>query len=93
MSNYRNTTQILSDVLLITDSGDRNGVAVTKLCHKANISHGRLKKLLGKLTETGLINEIEYDGKHTFVVTPRGKMFLDQYKQFADFAESYGVEM
>ena len=93
MTNYRNTTQILSDVLLITDSGDRRGVAVTKLCHKANISHGRLKKLLGKLTETGLINEIEYDGKHTFVVTPRGKMFLEQYQQFADFAESYGVEM
>ena len=93
MTNYRNTTQILSDVLLITNSGDRNGVAVTKLCHKANISHSRLKKLLGKLTETGLINEIEYDGKHTFIVTPRGKMFLEQYKQFSDFAESYGVEM
>ena len=93
MTNYRNTTQILSDVLLITNSSDRSGVAVTKLCHKANISHSRLKKLLGKLTETGLINEIEYDGKHTFVVTPRGKMFLEQYKQFSDFAESYGVEM
>jgi predicted transcriptional regulator len=93
MTNYRNTTQILSDVLLITNSGDRNGVAVTKLCHKANISHGRLKKLLGKLTETGLVNKIEYDGKHTFVVTPRGKMFLERYRQFADFADAYGVEM
>ena len=93
MTSYRNTTQILSDVLLITDSSDRHGVAVTKLCHKANVSHGRLKKMIGKLTEAGLMNEIEYDGKHTFVVTERGKVFLDRYKQFTDIAESFGLEM
>ena len=67
MTNYRNTTQILSDVLLITNSGDRNGVAVTKLCHKANISHSRLKKLLGKCDDQsyrylgGAVGVVNYD--------------------------------
>ena len=93
MNNYRTSSQILSEVLLITNSSDRYGVAVTKLCHKANVSHGRLKKLLIKLTDAGLINEIEYDGKHTFVVTERGKIFLDRYKQFTDIVESFGLEL
>ncbi len=93
MNSYRTSPQILSDVLLITNSCDRHGVAVTKLCHEANLSHGRLKKMIGKLIEAGLMNEIEYDGKHTFVVTERGKVFLDRYKQFTSVAESFGLEM
>ena len=72
MNGYRTSPQILSEVLLITNSCDRHGVAVTKLCHDANLSHGRLKKLIVKLTDAGLMNKIEYDGKNTFVVTDKG---------------------
>jgi len=93
MTNNRNTPQILSEVLLITNSSDRHGVAVTKLCHDANISHGRLKKLIVKLTDAGLMNKIEYDGKNTFVVTPRGRVFLEQYKHFSNIVESFGLDM
>ncbi len=93
MNGYRTSPQILSEVLLITNSCDRHGVAVTKLCHDANLSHGRLKKLIVKLTDAGLMNKIEYDGKNTFVVTDKGKVFLDRYKQFTDIAESFGLDM
>ena len=66
----RQTVQILADVLSLT-SEDKNGKPVTELCRKANISHGRLQRFLGNLTGSGLINKIEYYGKHTFVITSK----------------------
>ena len=35
----------------------------------------------------------EYDGKHVFVITPKGTQYLEQYKKFANVAESFGLEM
>ena len=91
--NYRHHQQILADVLLITQDVNRNGIAVTKLCTKSNISHGRLRSLLATLTGSGLVNNIQYDGKNTFVITEKGSHYLEQYKKFSEIAESMGLEM
>ena len=90
---YRNQTQIVTQGLDIVNESDRHGVQITKLCHKANIAHPRLKKMLDTLTSSGLMNEIEYDGKNTFVITSSGKIFLEEYKHFSDIVESFGLEM
>ena len=38
-------------------------------------------------------NEIKQDGKNTFVITPKGQLFLEKYKKFLSIAESFGLEM
>ena len=91
--NYRHHQQILADVLLITQDVNRNGIAVTKLCTKSNISHGRLRSLLATLTGSGLVNQIKFDGRNTFVITEKGSQYLEQYKKFSEIAESMGLEM
>ena len=91
--NYRHHQQILADVLLITQDANRNGCAITKLCTKSNISHGRLRSLLTTLTGSGLVNQIKFDGKNTFVITEKGSQYLEQYKKFSEIAESMGLEM
>jgi predicted transcriptional regulator len=45
------------------------------------------------LTSSGLLNEIKQDGKNTFVITPKGQLFLEKYKKFLSIAESFGLEM
>jgi len=45
------------------------------------------------LTGAGLINKIEYDGKNTFVITPKGRQYLESYEKFSDFSESFGLEL
>ena len=87
---YRTTQQILVDVLTVTTEGH---VPITSLCHKSNLSHGRLKSYLGSLTSSGLMNEIEYDGKNTFIITGKGKLYLEEYKRFSDIADSFGLEL
>ena len=92
-TQYRNSTQIVCDLLDVTQDAGQDGIAVTHMCRKANLSHGRLKNFLNNLTSSGLMNEITYDGKNAFVVTPKGIQFLDEYKKFHEFAGSFGLEM
>ncbi len=90
---YRNSTQITCDLLTVTQDSGQNGIAVTVLCQKGNLSHSRLRNILSKLTGSGLVNEIEFDGRNTFVITEKGRLFLEEYKKFHEFANSFGLEM
>ena len=85
--------QIVADLLTATDQCGQEGIKTTTLLTKANLSHSRLSKFIENLTGAGLINKIEYDGKNVFVITPRGRQYLESYKQFADIAETFGLEI
>ena len=91
--NYRNSTRIVCDLLTVTQNSGQNGIAVTSLCQKGNLSHSRLRNFLSRLTGSGLVNQIEYDGKNTFVITKKGRLFLEEYTKFHEFAGSFGLEM
>ena len=91
--NYRNSTQIICDLLTVTQDSGQNGIAVTSLCQKGNLSHSRLRNFLSRLTGSGLVNKIEYDGKNTFVITEKGRLFLEEYTKFHELASAYGMEM
>ena len=90
---YRTSMQIVADLLIATDQCGQQGIKTTSLLSKANLSHSRLEKFVGNLTGAGLVNKIEYDGKNVFVITPKGRQYLEQYKKFSDVAESFGLEM
>ena len=62
MTNYRNSMQIVSDLLTVTKDSGEEGIKTTRLLSKANLSHSILSKFLDNLTVSGLINIIEYDG-------------------------------
>ena len=91
--NYRNSTQIVCDLLTVTQNSGQDGIAVTLLCQKGNLSHSRLRNFLSRLTGSGLVNQIEYDGKNTFVITEKGRLFLEEYTKFHEFAGAYGLEI
>jgi predicted transcriptional regulator len=91
--NYRNSTRIVCDLLTVTQDSGQNGIAVTSLCQKGNLSHSRLRNFLSRLTGSGLVNKIEYDGKNTFVITEKGRLFLEEYTKFHEFAVAYGLEI
>jgi len=90
---YRTSMQIVADLLVATDQCGQEGIKTTSLLTKANLSHSRLEKFVSNLTGAELINKIEYDGKNVFVITSKGKQYLEQYKKFSDIAESFGLGM
>jgi len=92
MFTYRDSSQIVADLLTTTEQYGQEGIKITHLLRKANLSHSRLAKFVENLTRAGLINKIEYDGKSTFVITPKGRQYLESYQKFSDIAESFGLE-
>ena len=93
MAGYRTSMQIVADLLVATDQSGQEGIKTTSLLTKANLSHSRLSKFLENLTGAELINKIEFDGKNTFVITPKGRQYLESYKNFADIAGSFGLDL
>ncbi len=85
--------QIVGDLLSATAQSGQQGIKTTALISKANIPHSRLSKFLSNLTGNGLINKIEFDGKNTFVITTKGRQYLESYVRFADIAQSFGLEL
>ena len=90
---YRTSMQIVADLLTVTQLSGQEGIKTTSLLTKANLSHSRLSKFLSNLTGAGLINKIEYDGRNTFVITSKGRQYLDSYMNFSSIAESFGLEL
>ena len=93
MAKYRNGMQIVADVLAITKESGRDGINTTSILTRANISHSRFSKILNNLTGSGLVNEIEFVGKNTFVITEKGRVYLESYAKFHSMAESFGLEI
>ncbi len=85
--------QIVADLLTATEQSGQQGIKTTSLLTKANLSHSRLSKFLENLTGSGLINRIEFDGKNTFVITEKGRQYLESYSKFSRIAESFGLEL
>jgi len=85
--------KIVADLLQVTKESGVDGIKTTSLLTKANLSHSRLNKFVENLTGAGLINKIEYDGKNTFIITSKGKQYLESYRNFHDLADSFGLEL
>jgi len=93
MVSYRTSMQIVADLLTATEQSGQQGIKTTSLLTKANLSHSRLSRFLENLTGSGLINKIEFDNKNTFVITEKGRQYLESYAKFASIAESFGLEL
>ena len=93
MVSYRTSMQIVADLLTVTEQSGQEGIKTTSLLTKANLSHSRLSKFLENLTGAELINKIEFDGKNTFVITTKGRQYLESYVKFSNIAGSFGLEL
>jgi len=93
MVSYRTSMQIVGDLLTATEESGQEGIKTTALISKANVPHSRLSKLVSNLIGSGLINRIEFDGKHTFVITQKGRQYLESYAKFTNIAQSFGLEL
>ncbi|MDH3780828.1 MAG: winged helix-turn-helix domain-containing protein [Nitrosopumilus sp.] len=93
MVSYRTSMQIVGDLLTAAEESGQEGIKTTALISKANVPHSRLSKLVSNLIGSGLINKIEFNGKYTFVITQKGRQYLESYAKFANIAQSFGLEL
>lgn len=91
---YRSHFQIIADILnTAMDYNDGgSGVSITLLIRKANISYGRITKILTRLVDAGLLQQIPEEKACRYKISEKGVEFLQAYTQFHDFVESFGLK-
>jgi len=86
----RSRLDIIHDILFaIVDKG--GSIKPTHLLYKSNLSHKALDGYLQELMEKELVVE-EHDKKKTYGITDKGRDFINKFKGFRDFIDSFGLE-
>ncbi|GIU71450.1 MAG: hypothetical protein KatS3mg003_0929 [Candidatus Nitrosocaldaceae archaeon] len=88
---YRTHVRIIADILNATYTAD--GTNITNIVRKANISYNRLKHILNTLTERGLLMVEEVDGNNRYIISDKGREFLEVYSKFYDMTEAFGLKI
>ena len=86
---------IIGDILTTTrdEVPDETGASVTYLIRKANISYGRISKILETLVQQGLLEQTSSDRASKYKISSRGREFLQAYRGFREFAETFGLRI
>jgi predicted transcriptional regulator len=86
---------IIGDILTTTrdEIPDETGASVTYLIRKANISYGRISKILETLVQQGLLEQTSSDRACKYKISHRGREFLQAYRGFREFAETFGLRI
>jgi len=95
MAPYRTQVRIIADVLSTARdmNTEGNGVGVTTLLRKGNMSYSRMSKLLSELVGSGLLLELSGEKISKYKISDTGLQFLTAYSQFEDFAQSFGLRL
>lgn len=92
MPAYRTSIKIVGDILAYAEESGE-GIRASSLHTKANLSSLRLSKFVNDLTGAGLIATKKIDKKNAFMITSKGREYLESYKRFISIAELYGLEL
>ncbi len=92
---YRTHMSIIGDILSTTrdETPDESGASVTYLIRKANVSYGRLAKILETLVQQGLLEQTTSDRACKYRISSKGREFLQAYRGFREFADSFGLRI
>jgi predicted transcriptional regulator len=95
MPQYRTQGKIIADILTTARdlSQDGQGVGITTLLRRGNVSYTRMSKLIVELVGAGLLLEETMEKNAKYRISDKGKMFLQAFVQFEDFAQSYGLRL
>ena len=81
---YRTSMGILSEIMqTIMDAGIQ-GVMVSELSRKSNLSYRATVENCQKLVSASLIGEIRKGRNYIFVITPQGIEFFREFKRFQE---------
>ena len=77
---------IMGDILDVTADGGRDGIIVSAISRKANLSHYAVLDKCEKLVEAGLVESIKTDRNRVFQITEKGLQFFQEFKRFQGLA-------
>ena len=93
MVGHRTQIKIVGEILDTTmqEIDEQEGITVTHIIKNANISHGRLSRILSNLVSQGLLEQMNTNKSCRYKISPSGREFLVAYKTFREFSDDFGL--
>ena len=88
---YRSEMGIMGDILDVTTSGGREGVIISAISRKANLSHYAVLDKCQKLIDAGLVNSVKDERNRKYMVTEKGLQFVQEFQKFQSLLESMNL--
>jgi predicted transcriptional regulator len=88
---YRSVMGIMGDILDVTAQGGRDGVIVSTITRRANLSHYAVKEKCERLASAGLIESTKNKKNRVYLLTERGLAFFQEFRKFQDLVESMNL--
>ena len=82
---------IMGDILDVTMDGGRNGVIVSAISRKANLSHYAVLDKCEKLVTAGLVESNKTERNRVFMMTEKGLEFISEFRRFQNLVESMNL--
>lgn len=92
MKKKRSRIEVIHDILGVVKR--RNGkIKPTHILYKSNLSHNMMDEYLTELIEKRFLLEQKLKKGRTYLLTPKGFQFLDEYEIIGDFTNIFGLEL
>ncbi len=88
---YRSEMGIMGDILDVTMDGGRDGVIISAISRRANLSHYAVLYKCDKLVTAGLVDSIKNDRNRVFMITEKGLEFFQEFRRFQSLVESMNL--
>ena len=82
---------IIADILGVTMDGGTQGVIVSAISRRANLSHYAVLDKCQKLIEAGLVDSMRDNRNRLFVITEKGIKFFQEFQKFQYLVQSMNL--
>ena len=79
---------ILSDILTVTREEGQNGIIISAISRKANLSHYAAVDKCNKLIEAELMKKTTDERNRLFILTEKGRLFFEELEKFQNLMKS-----
>ena len=88
---YRSEMGIIADILGVTMDGGMQGVIVSAISRRANLSHYAVLEKCQKLIDAGLVQSMKDNRNRLFVITEKGIRFFQEFQRFQIIVQSMNL--
>ncbi len=88
---YRSEMGIIADILGVTLDGGRQGVIVSAISRRANLSHYAVLEKCQKLIDAGLVESMKDNRNRLFVITEKGIRFFQEFQRFQNIVQAMNL--
>ncbi|TLX76852.1 MAG: winged helix DNA-binding protein [Thaumarchaeota archaeon] len=82
---------IIADILGVTMDGGTQGVIVSAISRRANLSHYAVLEKCQKLIDAGLVESMRDDRNRLFVITEKGIKFFQEFQRFQNIVQTMNL--